>query len=209
MTCAGPECTRPVHGHGLCNAHWRQRRDNWPALQPVRVIESPEARFWSGVDKSGDCWTWSRSRSKEPRGRSGYGYIGVGGRLVLTHRFSWELHNGPIPAGMDICHRCDNPPCVRPDHLFVGTRADNMRDCRNKGRLNRPARLSASDVVDIRSLYGMYRSARSIAAAFGVTVYSVYDITRGRRRQHGCLEAARNSAAAPSHTPTAHLPEVR
>jgi hypothetical protein len=72
------------------------------------------------------CWLWDGWVN----GR-GYGRFGKG----LAHRISWELHRGPIPAGMNICHKCDVPPCVNPDHLFLGTQTDNMRDCARKGRL--------------------------------------------------------------------------
>lgn len=85
-----------------------------------------EDRFWSNVDRTGDCWIWIGSRLP-----SGYGRIGGRG---YAHRVSWALANGPIPAGMCILHRCDNPPCVNPSHLWIGTVADNMHDRDRKGR---------------------------------------------------------------------------
>lgn len=71
---------------------------------------------------------------------------------ILTHRLSWELHNGPIPDGLFVLHRCDNPLCVRPDHLFLGTKQDNALDCARKGR-NGPAKLTAAKVTEMRHLY--------------------------------------------------------
>ena len=95
--------------------------------------KNTEAAFWKRVEKSDDCWTWSGARQAP----DSYGRIKVEGRLLLAHRVSYELHYGPIPDGMQICHTCDNPPCVRPNHLFAGTRSENMLDASRKGRLHR------------------------------------------------------------------------
>lgn len=81
--------------------------------------------FWSKVDKTGECWVWVAGRFV-----TGYGAY----RNQGAHRVSWGLMNGPIPAGLFVLHRCDNPPCVRPDHLFLGTHTDNMHDKVAKGR---------------------------------------------------------------------------
>ena len=90
-------------------------------------------RFWPRVRKGDGCWEWQGHRSSH-----GYGKIGCGGKDIGTHRVAWELAHGPIPAGMHVCHRCDNPPCVRPDHLFLGTHSDNMRDLAEKGLAGGP-----------------------------------------------------------------------
>lgn len=89
----------------------------------------PIDRFWKYVVKSESCWLWIGSK-----GSRGYGQLHINRKPVRAHRFSWELHYGPIPAGMEVCHHCDNPPCVRPDHFFLGTQADNLKDMVNKGR---------------------------------------------------------------------------
>lgn len=75
------------------------------------------------------CWLWLGSTSSR-----GYGYSGIKGAPSLAHRASYEAFSGPIPAGMCICHKCDTPACVNPDHLFAGTNLDNMRDMCAKGR---------------------------------------------------------------------------
>lgn len=89
-----------------------------------------EVRFWTSVKSSAGCWEWMKGRSDE----RGYGVTADVGRKLQAHRASWELHYGPIPEGLFVCHKCDNPPCVRPDHLFLGTHLDNMRDMIAKGR---------------------------------------------------------------------------
>ena len=85
-------------------------------------------RFWRKVDRSRECWVWTGSTS------AGYGSFNVNGPMVGAHRFAWEWANGPIPAGLRVLHHCDNPLCVRPAHLFVGTQLENMRDMSAKNR---------------------------------------------------------------------------
>lgn len=84
-------------------------------------------RFWAKVEKGDGCWNWTAANVR------GYGRISINNRMFRAHRVSYEMHRGPIPEGLEICHRCDNPRCVRPDHLFVGTRSDNIRDRVAKG----------------------------------------------------------------------------
>lgn len=90
-----------------------------------------EQRFWLKVRKTDDCWVW-----KAVCNSWGYGCFKVNGKMVLAHRHSWEMANGPIPTNKKILHKCDNTRCVRPEHLFIGTHLDNMRDASMKGRTN-------------------------------------------------------------------------
>ena len=152
-------------------------------------------RFWAKVRKSAGCWTWSGACN-----RAGYGQFKLSGRQLGAHRVAWELENGPIPEGMSVLHRCDNPPCVRHDHLFIGSAQDNMTDKARKGRTYRggptaPAtgeqngnsKLMEKDAQHIRALYvrggrGTTRSGptqKELAQRFGITQTVVSKILRG------------------------------
>lgn len=97
----------------------------------ARMTMPLKERFFSHINKREDtgCWEWTGSDNNK-----GYGTITIQGVKKSTHRLSWELHNGPIPDNMCVCHKCDNPPCCNPDHLFLGTKKDNMHDCSEKNR---------------------------------------------------------------------------
>ncbi len=120
----------------------------------------------------------------EWRGRlhpAGYGTFSVRGRNVLAHRAAYAAAHGPIAAGMVVCHSCDNPPCVNPEHLFLGTQADNLADMTAKGRANRrgPAKLTIDSVAQIRTLIAQGWQQSDIGPAFGVTDGAVYHIKHG------------------------------
>ena len=94
----------------------------------ARRMSDTEDRFWAKVVTSDGCWEWTGHTA------NGYGRIRSGGRQIQVHRYSYELANGPISDGMTICHTCDNPICVRPDHLFAADQASNIADMVSKGR---------------------------------------------------------------------------
>lgn len=133
--CAVTGCTRPRYKrYRICAAHWfrRHRTGDVHAEVPIGWPRPVEGRFWPRLDQSGGpeaCWPWTGSRT-----RTGYGKCSVDGRHVAAHRLAWQLTNGPIPDGLHVLHRCDNPPCCNPGHLFLGTHTDNVRDMLAKGR---------------------------------------------------------------------------
>lgn len=131
------------------------------------------------------CHEWQRSRR-----RWGYGQLYVDGENVPAHRFAWERVNGPIPDGMHVCHRCDNPPCVNPDHLFLGTNTDNRRDSVLKERHARGdghglKKLGPDDVLEIRRIAASGAHTDSeIAAMFGIKQTQASRIISGKRWKH-------------------------
>lgn len=88
-----------------------------------------EERFFSKIQKQKSCWLWNASRMPK-----GYGQLNDKGKVWRAHRLSWVIHYGPIPENLFVCHSCDNPPCVNPKHLWLGTRSENMKDMILKGR---------------------------------------------------------------------------
>lgn len=147
-------------------------------------------RFWSKVQKSDGCWLWMGSRSNQ-----GYANFYVDGVRKLSHRFAWELTNGPIPSGLLVCHKCDNPPCVNPDHLFLGTSTDNMRDAAAKGRIHggngvrgeahRCAKLTEDDVRRIREVAtDKTCSHTALAREYGISVPAVQQVVYRKTWRH-------------------------
>ncbi len=143
-----------------------------------RDLFSTSSRFWEKVkiDFAG-CWLWTGATNE-----NGYGKIGVVGKTVRAHRLAWELHYGPIPAGLNVLHKCDNPACVRPQHLFLGTKADNSADMATKGRAAK--KLTPAAVMEIRAQHAAGQSTTSIATRFGVSRKAVGDVINGRRWSH-------------------------
>lgn len=157
------------------------RGNRWHPKTTDEVIQD----FWSFVDRSAEgCWEWQgqilsvnnygRYRRKNPYGTE------------RAHRIAWMIANGPIPKGMYVCHKCDNPPCVNPSHLFLGTQADNMQDMHLKGRghageSHANAKLSDEEVEIIRS-NPLGVTQRELASKFGVSESLVSQIINNRKR---------------------------
>lgn len=162
-------------------------------------------RFWARVQKSDGCWEWTASRRG---GRPGaeYGAFSVGRRSVSAHRFSWELHRGLVPEGLMVLHECDNPKCVRPDHLFLGTNLDNIDDMVKKERQSRGEthgmhRLTEADVLAARERYATGESVEDLARQLGVARVTMQQAITGRTWKHlpGLSKAQLRAAAKSNH----------
>ena len=139
---------------------------------------SPEERFWAKVDKvDKGCWEWTATKS------AGYGRFKVNGYLLLAHRYSYELCHGPIPEGLWVLHHCDNPGCVNPEHLFLGTRSDYMIDCVCKGRLP-VSKLTNNSVLSIRQAYKNGSLQKDLALKYGVNHQCISQIVTRRIWKH-------------------------
>jgi len=166
-----------------------------PRHKPLH--ERFEASFTRGA--ADECWEWTKARHK-----AGYGAIGANGRRAYGHRVSYELNVGPIPPGMCVLHRCDNPPCVNPSHLFLGTLRDNTQDMLRKGRhrtnnvrgddhwlrrspravageRNPAAKLSTAQATNLRIALALGARQVDCAEWFGIDQTSVSRIWLGRR----------------------------
>lgn len=137
------------------------------------------ARFWSKVDKSGPCWLWTASTTY------GYGSFRINKRTALAHRYSYQLANGDIPDGMNVLHDCDNPACVNPAHLRLGTKADNTYDMMDKSRqqgcCKNNQKLTAGQAAAIRARYVPGRvTMKSLAEEYGVSVSAICLIVHRR-----------------------------
>jgi hypothetical protein len=163
---------------------------------------TPEKRiaiFWSRVDMTGgmfECWEWTATRDSH-----GYGKFWWGEKMTGSHRVSWEITNGVVPDGLFVLHKCDNPPCVNPSHLWLGTKKDNSEDCVRKGRSPRGERqgmnthpecrvigerngshkLTEQQVVEIRSRYAQGNVTQTeLGIEFNVTKSLIWCIVHNK-----------------------------
>lgn len=182
--CSFPGCDRKHRRNGYCDSHDAQskRQGELSALRPVaRSWQDYVDRFWSQVEKTDECWTWTGYTNEAGYGRLGrFGEIG----LILSNRLAWWIQTGQEPPDDKmVCHSCDNPPCVRPDHLWLGDANANIQDMVEKGRSCKgekhfKAKLTDNDVIDIRSLRSFGASISDLAEAYLVAGRTIDAVVR-------------------------------
>lgn len=173
-----------------------------PAMSQ-EAIERLASRFWNKVDKSGECWIWTACRNPHGYGKFALSIDGKW-RLRDAHRVAWELANDSIPDGICVCHKCDNPSCVNPSHLFLGTQAENLADMKAKkrgtlgdkstalrmpeklprGAENVSTRLTPDQVRAIREQRTQGASQNEIARRFGISQSTVRQIVNRKTWKH-------------------------
>ena len=189
--CAFDGCNKLAATAGYCVGHYRQHHVG-EQLRPLQLQYhglSEYERFFMRVEKKNpnECWNWSGSRTNSKwHGQ----WRNSAGNIELAHRAAWRLMRCDIPREMFVLHRCDNPICVNPSHLFLGTQSENLKDMWAKGR-GRPmpshgekhgmSKLTAKSVLEIRE---SNLSAKEIASKFGVGTTTIYDIRKRKIWKH-------------------------
>ena len=197
-SCVEDGCERSFYARGWCKMHYLRAWSRGEVNARARSLVAPGATLderlrhhgWD-VTSSG-CWEW-----RGARGVLGYGQLAVGGsRPETASRVAYEAWVGPIGPGMAVCHRCDNPPCINPEHLFLGERAVNNSDMRAKnrhahGETSPSAKLTDAQVTEIRERYAAGAVLqRELAAEFGVccpTISMIINRTRRKSETYGDL----------------------
>lgn len=182
--CSVSGCLGKAHARGWCNKHLKRwQAHGTPTFE--NFLRAPLwDRLWDKTMRDGNttCIWWTGSVN-----RDGYGTIRSGKSVFKAHRAAYEIAVGPVPNGMCVLHRCDNPGCVNPEHLFLGTQAENMADAVYKGRHKTPkvrgeahanSKLTEEQVIAIRA---SQCSQKSIAKQFGITQSNVSQIKNGKR----------------------------
>ena len=198
MSCCIEGCDREEYSKGMCSVHYNRAREGRNMAAPVRQVlrglsDADRIRAKVLVTESG-CWEWQASRTP-----LGYGQMRFQGTRELAHRASWVVFKGPIPADesaygtLGVLHRCDNPPCVNPDHLFLGDQSSNTLDSISKNRWNPDARrgckgeahgraVVTEDIV--REIRASTETPLQCAARYGLSIGAVRHILGRRSWRH-------------------------
>ena len=180
VKCSVDGCEKGVNARGMCSNHYQLSKRYG---DPLYKRPTPEERFWQSIEKTDTCWLW-KARTNE----HGYGIISIDKKPIRAHRFSYFLHYGewPMPEGR---HTCDNPPCVRPDHIVAGTHFQNMRDAlirgrTTKGEKNAGAKLTDDQVREIKRRLRAGEPQKEIAKDYDVGQTVISRIRSGKRWSH-------------------------
>ena len=213
--CRMKNCENELFKNGLCAGHYKLKKQNkcivegcngefgrrgmcikhyarWQKYGDPAIVKQDQLhgltlkeRLYARAESRGDCLEWTGNKDC-----NGYGRMKIEGQPMLVHRVAWELHNGPIPEGICVLHRCDNPPCIKLSHLFIGTINDNVQDCIQKGRDRKRglkgedhnlAKLTEAQVIKIRN---SDERGVDLARRYNVTQTTISDIRKGRIWQH-------------------------
>ena len=152
-------------------------------------MKTLEERFFSKINKiENGCWEWMTGKTKD-----GYGIFSFDNKDFRAHRLSYELHFGNINKGLCVCHSCDNPSCVNPEHLFLGTHKQNMEDKVNKGRtyngnqkgINNPSsKLTEKNIIEIKKLLSSGLFQKDIAKQYNVSIMTISNIKNNKIWKH-------------------------
>lgn len=186
--CVVRDCKNNAVAHGLCPKHYK-RVSLYGDSDYVKQVQyhglSLKERLYARITITEHCWIWTGY--KDP---NGYGRINVKNKPLLAHRLSWIVHHGAIPEGMNVLHHCDNPICVRPDHLFLGSQDDNIQDAIKKGRddygllrgeKHGCAKLNNAQVLEIRN---SNETGVFLAKKYNVSTTTISDITKRKIWKH-------------------------
>ena len=195
IRCSVAGCGRGVIARGLCERHYRAARAARISLPPLASKPTPTERLLSFIERrrAPECWPW-----KGAIGRWGYGVFWLNGHNLNASRAAYLLLVGPAKSGQVVCHSCDNPVCCNPNHLWLGTQADNLRDCRRKGRASSQleaggsahhprynAKLTPAMVIEARRLYFQDSVSQSeIGRRWGVHSSAISRAVRGENWAH-------------------------
>lgn len=154
-----------------------EKSENWRSKIGEQKSKTVQERFWEKVDKSGDCWEWLGCKDKD-----GYGFFRVNGKNKKAHRFALEIGGDELGDSL-VLHKCDNPSCVRPLHLFTGDISDNQIDAAIKKR-TAGQKLTVEDVRQIRERRKAGETAKKIASDYSIKTGTVYHIQYRRKWKH-------------------------
>lgn len=183
LLCAVDGCCKPTKARGWCNTHYERWRHNGaPTANAPRPSEIDRFLDKVSPEPNSGCWIWTATVNQD-----GCGHFGIGpAKCEKAHRASYRIFKGEIPTGLIVCHKCDAPSCVNPDHLFLGTSQDNMDDAKSKGRMALGERSGVARLTEdaVRFIRTSPLSQRQLAKVLGVHRGTVDAVLSGRTWAH-------------------------